>query len=192
MPPPPRKSVPTKKSPAVKMPTLGCAPWVRYSSTARPRRTGGRRARGRSRSRARRGRRGAPPAACSRPLRSQGSRRGPARSRVENIGPMASACATAWIVERFFSPSFAWAVEPVDSWSSSSAAGAPCAGDEGGIKVRTSNVNRHRRCRMRAADVPGHVARFAVGAAGMARIAYVPSRRKGTGLRARHEPRSRR
>jgi hypothetical protein len=31
MPPPPRKSVPRKKSPAVKTPTLGWAPWARYS-----------------------------------------------------------------------------------------------------------------------------------------------------------------
>src|SRR5262245_6901334 len=62
----------------------------------------------------------------------------PRSSAVENIGPIASS------VGRFLSPSVP--SPPVCVWlircTPPRASGAPCAGDDAGIKVRTSNVNR--------------------------------------------------
>ncbi len=59
----------------------------------------------------------------------------PRISAVENIGPIASDWATAWIVERFFCPRLALgAVEPVSLIELLLPAGAPCAGDDAGIQ----------------------------------------------------------
>src|SRR5436309_3948181 len=80
----------------------------------------------------------------------------PRMMAAENIGPIASACATAWIVVRFFLPNLPLAapVEPVPVLITSRPPSAPacpvspaCPLWRRKYNVRTSNVNHRTYCR---------------------------------------------